>query len=413
MPDINKIREEIDKNNSEMEKKRQQKIKEEYEGLSEQEKPTEELIKEKEEKTEKKEEMTEEKKKHSAAKAMEGKEEKKDLEKEITGNFYDELEKIKDMRCETKKQQSLKTKKCFELIEEWKNYGCSDNFKGVQKVFTELEKSETQPTMAYYWQKKESTKRIALAMASNYDQWNIPDKEKIKIINSFVKNKSKGKEVFYQKDKTLAEIAQILASKDIPYKDGVKLIIKNIDNPTEKQKTIEKLLKIEKKPLEENKKYLKEIKEILKKQEIPSEENVKEQLEEMNILVKMEKIIKDPKTLSKIISNAFEISKDADVQESWGELKSVIRKTIEKAKTPEKEEKEEVKNVVKNAKDFIKKETGKKGENGKEKKDSKWGTGFGVLGQGILLFLILFMLLELKGVDYLIGQTSGGGKKKQ
>ena len=44
MPDINKIRKELDEKNAEMEKKERERIKEEYERLSEQEKPTEEPI---------------------------------------------------------------------------------------------------------------------------------------------------------------------------------------------------------------------------------------------------------------------------------------------------------------------------------------------------------------------------------
>lgn len=147
-----------------------------------------------------------------------------------------------------------------------------------------------------------------------------------------------------------------------------------------------------------------------KEKEKETEKEAKKQLEKMDILSEMKKILKNPEALSRILSDAFEISEDADVQEKWQGLKAAISKAIE-AKGGSKKEKKEDQDVVKNAKNFIKKEMGEKKEDGKEKKESHWKTAFGVAGWSILLFLVLFMLAELKGVDYFTGLV--GGKKKE
>ena len=141
------------------------------------------------------------------------------------------------------------------------------------------------------------------------------------------------------------------------------------------------------------------------KEKVPPEEKIKEQLKEKGALSVMEKILQDPEVLSEILSEASEILKNPEVQERFQELKDAIEKiTKEKKETPA---------AVKDAKDFIKKEMGEKKEGGKEKKESPWKTAFGVVGWGILLFLVLFMLAELKGVDYLSGQAAGKKKEKK
>ena len=156
---------------------------------------------------------------------------------------------------------------------------------------------------------------------------------------------------------------------------------------------------------EEADKVLKGTKEKSKKETGGKEKKGKKDLEKMGVLSTMEKILQDPEALSKIFHEAFEISKNPEVQGKFQELKDVVKKIIE--------EKKEAPSSVKNAKDFIKKEIEKKEGDDKEKKESPWKTVFGAAGWGILLFLILFMLAELKGIDYFSGQAAGKKKEKK
>lgn len=142
------------------------------------------------------------------------------------------------------------------------------------------------------------------------------------------------------------------------------------------------------------------------KEKVPPEEKNKEQLKEKDASSVMEKILQNPEALSKIFHEAFEISEDADVQERWHELKTAISKVIEKKGGFEKEE-EKIPDAVTKATEFI------NGEEKKDKKESPWGTVFGTIGWSILLFLVFFMLLELKGNDYLSGQATGKKKEKK
>lgn len=366
------------------------KTEEEHQGLSEQVKETDKT------KEEGKEEPT-------AAKAMEDKEkrseeneEKEKLEKELTKKYYDELEKIKQMPDDNK---NLKAKKCFELINDWKDVAYLDNYKGIQDIFSELNKSKPS-IFLYNYKKAEMIDEVAIAMASNYTEWAIEDKEKLKIIKSFVKKQSKEKNFWYgsdDKDATLKDIAQILALKDIPFKGNLDIIIKDIENPNTKSKTIAKILEIEKETIEEKKELLKEMKENATKEKMPPEEKIKEQLKEMGASSVIEKILQDPEALSKIFYEASEISKNPEIQEKFQELQDIIKKIIKE------KEKGEIPEAVKKAEEHIK----------KEQKESPWGTAFGAAGWGILLFLVLFILAELKGVDYLSGQATGKKKEKK
>jgi len=402
-PDINKIRKELDEKNAEMEKKERERMEEEYKRSSEQVKSTEEPIEEK--LVEEKKEKPEEKEKPSAAaysaeaaasaaktgKAMEGKEEE-DLEKEITERYYDELEKIKKMPNNTGELKKEKTEKYFELIDSWKDLSYLDDYKGIKKIFSELDKLE--PSIFLYDLKKAQTvNKIGLTMALNYKEWDLEDKEKLKIIKNFVNKQSKEKSIFYSKDKTFKEIARILASEDVPFKGNIDIIVKNIEDPDIKSETIAKILEIEKESIEKKKQFLQDIKEDIKRDKLPPDEIIIEQLEKFGfdkeeafkVLPELVKFFEDPETKEKI----QELIKTKQFQELKDMVEKITKETKEKGEIPES---------VAKAKEHI------------EKKESRWGTIFGAAGWGILLFLVLFLLAELKGVDWLSGQA--GGKKK-
>jgi len=380
MPDINKIREEIDEKNAEMEKKERERIEKEYERSSKQEKPTEEKPEKKPEegKPEKEEEHKEEKEEKG-----EKEKEKEGLEKEITGNFYDELKKIKDMPDKTGRLKMEKTEKYFQLIENWQDLAYLDNYKGIQNIFSELDKLK--PSIFFYNLKKARiTNNVAKSMALNYKEWGLEDKEKLKIIKNFVKEQSKEKNIFYSKDKALKEIAQILASKDIPYKGNIDVIVKDMENPDIKSKTIGSMADIERQSIKEKKEHLQSLKEDMKRDKLPPDEIIIEQLKKLGV---------DPKVASKVLSKLVETLENPEVQKKIQELRNAIEKvTKEKGEIPE---------AVKKVKDYIK----------DEKKESPWKTAFGVTGGAIGFSLFLFLMLVLKGVDYLAGEA--GGKKKK
>ncbi len=398
---INGVRKEIDEKNAEMEKREQEKIKEDYERLSKQEKPTEKPIEGKP--VEEKKEESEEKKKPSTAKTMEGKEEepkekkgekekkKENLEKEITENFNDELKKIKSMPDKTggfNKTAELKmkkTEKYFQLIESWQDLAYLDNYKGIKNIFSELD--ELKPSIFFYNLKKARiTNSIAKSMALNYKEWKIEDKEKLKIIKNFVKEQSKEKNIFYSKDKNLKEIAQILASKNMPYKNNIDAIVKEIENPDIKSETIARMADIEKESIEKKKQSLQRLKEDMKSDKLPPDEIIIEQLKELGI---------DPKAASEIFSEASEILKIPEVQKKIQELRNIIEKTTKAEKG------KEIPDAVKEVKDYIK----------DEKKGSPWKTGFEAIGGAITFSLFLFILLVLKGIGYFPGMAENKKKK--
>jgi len=351
-------------------------------------------------------EKDEEKDKEEGGKEKESKknEEKEKLEKELIENYNDELEKIKKMPDDNK---NLKAKKYLELINDWKDMAYLDDYKGIQETFSELNKSKPS-ILLFNYKKAETIDEIARAMASNYKEWDLEDKEKLKIIKNFVKKQSKEKNFWYRpddKDETLKDISKILASQDIPFKGSIDSIVKDIENPNIKSETISEILKIEKETIEEKKELLKEMKEEIETGKMPPEEKIKEQLGKMGVSENIMKILENPEALSKIFYEASEISKDPEVQEKFQELKNAIEKIIKK--------KEEVPPVLKNAKDFIQKGAGEKDKDDKEKKESSWKTAFETMGWSILLFLVLFMLAELKGVDYLSEQATGKKKEKK
>lgn len=367
MPDINKIRKEIDEKNAEMEKKERERIKEEYEKLSEQEKPTEEKFEKKSE---------------------EKSEEKEDIKK------IDERRRELDEEYERLTKKEFKTTEDIEKIAkiEKEHKEQSYQVKRIEKKYITDEKLLPQvETIAQTIKTKEKESSAAKAMEDKEEE---PKKERKKLNpwESYKKHVETLSDDFWL---GLDDIMNIFLGKDPEDLDYLKLHKSKLSRETPvwiEEETKEK----QKEPKEENG----------GKEKVPPEEKIKEQLKEKDASSVIEKILQDPKVLSKIFHEAFEISEDADVQERWQELKTAISKVIEKKGGFEKE-KEKIPDAVTKATEFI------NGEEKKDKKESPWGTVFGTIGWSILLFLVLFMLLELKGIDYLSGQTTGKKKEKK
>lgn len=401
-----KRRKELDQNYEELEKKEYKrpedleeikKIEKEHQKLSDQikeleeSKKTEEKQKESaegESKEESKKDKKENKKEELKDKIKSEKEkEALKVEQEIIKNYYEELEKIKAIPENTDREKKQKVEKYFELIDEWKDQGHKDNYKGIQKIISEIDKLEPK---AWFLNlaKNQTINKVALTMASNYKEWDLENKEKTKIIKNLI---NKQKESFWEnKDQALKKVAELLASQEVPYKGNIDFIIRDIKNPDIKTETLTKILDIEKDSIEQKKQLFKNIKE-----EIAEEGKIDaEKLEDTALSLGFDELFKNPEALSKMFAESSELMKNPEIQKKWKEL----NKTIERV-AGRKDNAPSSPDSVKKAKESIK------------KPGSKLDTIFGTAGWIILLFLALFMLAELKGVDYLVGQSSGGKKK--
>ena len=309
------------------------------------------------------------------------------IEQEIIENYYEELEKIKAIPESTDGQKKQKTEKYFELIDEWKDQGHKDNYKGIQKIISEVDKLEPK---AWFFNlaRNQTINKVALAMASNYKEWDLENKKKIKVIKKIV-NKQRGG-FWENKDQTLQKVAKLLASQGTPYKDNIDLIIKDIQNPNVKTEALTNILDIEKNSIEQKKQLFKKIKEEIKEEDKIDAKS----LENTASILGMDELFKNPENISKMFAESSELMKNPEIQEKWQELNKVIKKVTE-----EKNKKSTTPDSVKKAKEFIK------------KPGSTLGTMLGMTGWIVLLFLTLFMLTEFKGVDYLVNQSSGGKKK--
>jgi hypothetical protein len=308
------------------------------------------------------------------------------LEKEIVINYYEELEKIRNIPENTNGLKKQKAEKYFELIDSWKDLGHKDNYKGIQKIISELDKLEP-GAWFYNLAKTQNINELAITMASNYKEWGLESKEKTKLIKKIIDKQKKG--IWENKDKTLKQVAEILASQEIPYKDNIDFIIKDIKNPDIKTEAITKISNIEKKSIEQKKQLLRKIKEEAKEEKINTES-----LEKTASSLGLDKLLGNPEAISKMFAESSELMKNPEIQKKWQEINKTIEKIIKEKNKPSS-----LPDSVKKAKESIK------------KPGSNLETIFGAAGWIILLFLTLFMLAELKGVDYLVQQSSGGKKK--
>ncbi len=399
-------RKELDQDYEKLEKKEyktpedleeMKKIEEKHQKLSDQIKKPEENEKTEEKQKESIEEGSKEKfkqdekenKKEEGEERVKSKKEKESLkvEQEIINSYYEELEKIKAIPEKTDGQKKQKAEKYFELIDDWKNQGHKDNYKGIQKTISEIDRLDSK---AWFFNlaRNQTINKVALTMATKYKEWDLENKEKTKIIKKIT---NKQKESFWEnKDQTLKKVVEILASQEVPYKDNIDLIVKDIKNPDIKTETLTKIFAIEKDSIEQKKQLFEKIKE-----EIAEEEKIDaEKLESTVSSLGLEKLFKDPEVISKMFAESSELMKNPEIQKKWQELNKTIERVVGSKDIPSSSP-----DAVKKAKESIK------------KPGSKLETIFGTAGWIILLFLVLFMLAELKGVDYLVSQSSGGKKK--
>jgi len=346
-------------------------------------------------------------------------EKKKKIEEEhqeLSGQVK-EIEKEKDIKENDEKRRELDEK--HEKLSN-KDFKTPEDTKEIEKIEKEHEQLSKHSKIIDKKgrEKEEERKKEKLNDWELHDKWN-------EVCKSLEKDKNKDKIINDCLNKDIEELHQYLEdNKFILSKEAEEWVKINIDVKekekslldewgTNKDKKEEKEEKVEVKEEVQKESKTEEVKDEMKeepkekirknsKKDKKEKDKGKEDLEKTGVLSTVEKIFQDPEALSKIFHEAFEVSKNPKVQRKFQELKDVIKKIVEEEK--------ETPDSVKNAKEFIKKEVEKKEKNGKEKKESPWETISGAMGWSILLFLVLFMLAELKGIDYLSGQAAG--KKK-
>jgi hypothetical protein len=316
--------------------------------------------------------------------------EKEILDEEITKKYYDELAKIQAMPENTDNFKEQKAKQYFELIDDWLERGHKDNYQGIQTILSDLDNLQAKGWF-YNIAKNQEINKIALTMAANYKEWRADDITKIKTIKNIAAKQKQ--DLWGSPDKTLKKVAEILASQEIPYKGNIDSVVSDIQNPNIKAGAINSILTIEKKSINQKEELLKNMKEEAKEQEV----DVKT-LENVFSSLDVNKLLDRPEDISQLFSQASEIMKDPEAQKKCQEFIQAIKRATEKGeKSP---------SAVNKAKEYIQ-------EKSKKETAAKNGSKpiFETAGLAILLFLVLFMLLELKGVDYLTGHTSKDKKK--
>lgn len=355
MPDINKIRKELDEKNAEMEKKERERIKEEYERLSGQKKPT----------GEKPEEKSEEKPEEKVKTEEEG--EDKEEKKLDSWGLHDKWTKV-CKNLEGVEDQYKVMGDCIDKSPEELHGYLNDNKSALSKE-------------AKDW--IETKIEVDKEEIAHFKKWGT-NKDKSTTENEGVK----------KKDRETKRKGKRAKTEDIEWKK------------TEvNKKETDKIFKgTKERPKKRN-----------KKEEKKEKDGKKEDLTKMSTWSEMKKIFDNPESISqfftessKKLAKISEILKDPNTLEKIKEVIGTeefqaLRKTIEKIT----KEKEEVPESVTKAAEFI------KGEEKGEKKESPWGTAFGAINFSILFLLIIFMLLEIKGIDWLSGQATGKKKEKK
>jgi len=382
----------------------------------------------------------------------------------IIDHFKTELLKIKDIKQNTGRQKAFKINTCLELINHWLPFGNLDNFEGIQEGLSVIKEinhdnkmilqagEDIVNEMAFQfreWNEDESVKIKIIRDFINFAMGGKkPEKQKIKgpseiapgqiqiekkeetktnirkdspiklnityedieRIKKEMKEAKKAKAdkeqiwiiketktllsyIFDDKrDKTLSSVSQILAMAGVNYKKFQPLITDEIESQNTHNTTLKTVFNIEEKTKEERLNLF--IQEKMKKGALPALP-LKIEFYEKQIIEKLTKEGLDPEeiaTLLAVIEEYGKCAKDEKSAERMKKLKEKIETIIKK------EKEEETPEAVIQAKEFI------KGKEEKDKKEPIWkGVTGGMIGFSLLLFLILFLLGEIKLTEKLSG----------
>jgi|GEM_PF-2275963 len=378
--------------------------------------PPEQLPTNKQEKIENKQnksEEAEEKEPKEQKEPKEKKETQKYTPEEIKSRFLEELTKIKDLPNKTELQKRVIYKEARKLIEDWLPFGYLDDFKGINEVMNFMDENRPKTVLTFNYQKEKLAQEVAQEMAFQYKFWEKSNEEKTKAISKFINEWLKDKSYYYQgaeeykkvlqppeemgkptkvekwfteetsallkllgqRDKTLSQISQILAMEGVPYTAGIQSLYDQIENQNIKRITVPKLRQIE---------------EMTDKQRL---ELLAKTKKELGVLPKLplkleyyESLISSMKTedsekaelMAVCASEISDKINQPEGEEQLEQLKNKAQEVIKKEQVVSQPE------AVKNAKEYLK------------KKESILEKAAGLAGYGLLLFLVLVLLGEIK-----------------
>lgn len=356
--------------------------------------------------------------------------------KEWLVHLYEELKKIRDLEKNTELQKIKTYKEATKLLNDWLPFGNLDDFKGIERLMEIMEENRPKTMVTFNYRKEKLAKRVAVEMALQWDKNEKDTKAKIQRINDFVNKWLKEKSYYYkraeelkdrisktskakkskatlwlaqetstllkllgERDRTLSEVAKILALQDIPYRSQeLRKIATAIENQNIKNATLVKVREIEEMPKTEKEKMFKQIKEKLQTSpELPlkiemyeqiygkeTEEEIKEKEKEKEE-ISLKELITKQDFLNLLLENTEIANQIAESPEG----KALVEKVKNKIKEIKGKQQKEIKpEAVQKAKEYIEKTRGSK-----DKFSSKF---FGLLGYGLLLLLVLFILEEIK-----------------
>ncbi len=366
-----------------------------------------------ENKQNKSEEVEEEEKKEKKE-PKEKKETQKHTPEEIKSHFLEELAKIKDLPNKTELQKRTIYKEARKLIEDWLPFGYLDDFKGINEVMSFMDENRPKTVSTFNYRKEKLAQQVAQEMAFQYKFWEKSNEEKTKAISSFINEWLKDESYYYkvagkykdfllypaekieepdkidkwfaeetstllkllgQRDRTLKQVCEILAMEGVPYKEGIQALYQQIENQNIQRTTGPKLRQIE---------------EMTDKQRLELFAKTKK---ELGVLPKLplkleyyESLIssmmaEDPEKAELVAVCASEISDKINQPEGKKQLEQLKNKAQEVIK---KEQVVSQPEAVKNAKEYLK------------KKESPLKKAAGLAGYGLLLFLVLVLLGEIK-----------------
>ncbi len=419
----------------------------------------------KEETKEKKTSEGKEKIEQKAGPSEKPKEKENPASLKIVNHFQEELKKLEDFPDQKEYQKYNKCNEALKLIEDWLPFGYLDDFQGITKVLSVMEKSKPKTAITFGSIQEKTARKVAYEMAFQYSKWKKDNALKTKTIQNFIDKWLKEKSYYYQagenwkdfwstlpekylqsrakngysfegnvtgkatkedrfepdklqksfefsmrnliklaggRDKTLSGICKILAAQGVAYSDFSPLM-QGIENQFIKQRTDSQLLDLEEQ--EDSKKLafiLKEKKRVGTLPLKPLKIKYFERLLEEEIANK--KIPpKQAELFLNVLANNKELLKNKEAREVLSKFQEKIKGFGQKQSAKEQSEllPKEQKTIAK-VKEFIK----KKGP----KKESIWRQTGAIAEYSFFLFIVLFFIGEMELIKKATGINIKGKK---
>jgi len=332
----------------------------------------------------------------------------------------------------------------LKLIEDWLPFGHLDDFKGIDELIDRMDENRPKTVLTFNYRKEKLAQKVAQEMAFQYKFWNKSDGEKIETISGFIDKWLKDNSYYYQGAEKYKDLLQPPEEMGKPTKiekwftKETSTLLKLLGERDRTLKQVCEILAMEGVP------YQKEIKEIQGEKEIKHEVGIRalyNQIENQNIkrttgpkLRKIEEMTKKERLqlftkTKKELGVLPKLPLKLEYYESL--VSSILKEDPEKAelaaicaseildKVNQKEGKEQLAQMKEKAQGIIAKEqivpkpeAVQKAKEHLEKKKSILSQAAGLAGYGLLLFLVLVLLGEIKLGEKITGASTNILQKK-